>query len=270
MAASVQKLISVRKLGKARFSRAASWVLATALGCCLAAAAPEPAQAGTQLIQNGNFTLTPLTAGGFICVNTGSTCTSNVTDWTATCSSYGCSGTNTPGSLLFGGPVDVVVTAFNNGYGLYPTIVDPPTGGNILAVDGDPNYSQTISQTINGLTKGDHYQLTFYQGAAQQNGLSGATTEQWQVTFGTSGTQISPIMNNASQGVVGWGLVTMNFTATGASEVLSFLSLGTPAGEPPVVLLADISLYDIPEPGSLALMGVGALALLRARRRRAA
>lgn len=261
------------RLAYSRASRPAAFAAGTALALFLAAGASMPAQAGTQLIQNGNFTLTPLSAGGFICQNgsgVGSTCTSNLTDWTATCSINGCAGTSTPGSLLFAGPTDVVVTAFNGGNGLYPTIVDPPTGGNILAVDGDSQYNQTISQTITGLTKGDHYQLTFYQGAAQQSGLSGATTEQWEVTFGSSGTQYSTLMNNASKGVVGWNLVTMNFTATAASEVLSFLSLGTPGGEPPVVLLADVSMFDIPEPGSFALLGLGGLLMLRNRKRAAA
>ena len=228
-----------------------------------------PAQAGPQnLVTDGTFTATSLSSGGFICQNgsgVGSTCTSNLTYWTATCSTYGCTGTNTPGSILFPGATNVVVTAFNGGNGLYPTIVNPPLGGNILAVDGDPNYAQTLSQTINGLVAGNEYVLTFYQGAAQQNGLTGATTEQWKVTFGSS-SQTSNTMNNASKGVVGWNLVTMNFIATSSSEVLSFLSMGTPTGEPPVVLLADVDLF-LPEPGSLAILGAGMLGLLIARRR---
>jgi hypothetical protein len=97
--------------------------------------------------------------------------------------------------------------------------------------------------------------------------LSGATTEQWRVTLGGEA-ETSSLMHNASQGVVPWSQQTLDFIATSTSEVLTFLALGTPGGEPPVSLLADVSMTDIPEPASFALVGGGVLALLAARRRR--
>ena len=61
----------------------------------------------------------------------------------------------------------------------------------------------------------------------------------------------------------------LSFTASTTSEVLNFLALGTPAGEPPVVLLSAVTLTDtsVPEPGTLLLFGSGLLALAIARMR---
>jgi hypothetical protein len=49
--------------------------------------------------------------------------------------------------------------------------------------------------------------------------------------------------------------------------VLTFLALGTPEHEPPVVLLADVSLTEIPEPTDVTLLATGMLGLLLLRRR---
>jgi len=233
-----------------------------------------PAQAGSiNLITDGTFQDTQnglATPGGFLCQNgsgVGSTCTSNLQYWTPTCSASGCTGTSTPASLLYinSATGDAYVTAWNGGYGLYPTILAPLGGSNVVAVDGGSPYSSSIAQTVNGLVVGNEYVLTFYQGAAQQTSYNTATTEKWQVTFGSS-TQTSNIMNNAGQGVVPWNLVTMNFIATSTSELLTFLAIGTPNGQPPVVLLADVDMF-LPEPGSMAVLGAGMLGLLIARRR---
>jgi len=234
--------------------------------------APTPSCAGT-LIADGSFSLTSLSAGGYLCQSAGSgastanaPCTSALTDWGSTYSGkgYGDSG-STPGSLLFKGTTDVVVSAFNGGNGLSGTVLNPPGGGNVVALDGDPTYASSIYQTVSGLAVGDRYQLTFYQAAAEQ-GSKAATTEQWQVTFGT--TQTSTLMSISAGGVAPWQPITMNFIATSASEVLTFFALGGPGGDPPIVLLADVAMTDIPEPASFALVGGGVLALVMAHRRR--
>ena len=117
--------------------------------------------------------------------------------------------------------------------GWHGTIGNAPGGGNAVAVDADVSYAQSLSQTVLGLTPGSVYSLSFFQAAGQQKGQSGATTEQWQVTLG-SDTQTSALMQNASQGNVGWNVQVLTFTATATSEVLKFLALGTPNGQPPV------------------------------------
>jgi hypothetical protein len=235
-----------------------------------------PAHAGV-LVTDGTFTATSLSSpGGYVCQNgsgVGNTCTSNLTDWKSTCSPASCAGSSTPGSLLFAGATYVNFSAFNGGQGLYGngTLKDPTGGGNVIALDGDSDYASSIYQSISGLSIGDRYSVTFMQAAAQQSGTSGATTEQWKVTLGSS-SQYSTLMNNASGGVVGWNSQTLNFIATATTETLTFFSVGTPsgAGEPPVVLLADISMTDINEPATFAVLGGSALAVLVARRRRAA
>jgi hypothetical protein len=235
----------------------------------LCAAGLRPA-AASPLITNGSFTATSLASpGGYICQNgsgVGSTCTSNLTGWTGTCSSDGCTGSNTPASLLFAGTTNLTVSAWNGGLGLYPTIANAPGGGNVVAIDGGSQYRSSISQTVTGLKVGDSYSLAFTQGAAQQEGETGATTEQWQVTFGTR-TDTSTLMNNASEGVVGWNAQSMFFIATATSETLTFLALGTPSNEPPVVLLADVALNDIPEPADVVLLAACVLGLITLRRR---
>jgi hypothetical protein len=244
--------------------------LVIALFCV--AAGHRAAAGPLNLVTDGTFQNTSLTSpGGAICQQSGTTCTSNLTNWQATCSSLGCGVGSTPSSLLFGGPTDVYFTAWNSGTphpGLAGTLADPPTGGNVVAIDGGTAFSSTIYQTITGLKVGDSYVLTFQQAAAQQIYYSGATTEQWQVTFGTK-TDTSTVMNDASQSVVGWNGQSMFFIATSTSEVLTFLALGTPTNEPPVVLLADVALTEIPEPADFALLGAGVLALVVLRRRAA-
>jgi hypothetical protein len=228
--------------------------------------------APVNLVTNGNFTNTSVTGnGGFLCANTGgSTCNSQLSGWSGTCATGGCVGTQTPSSILVAGSNG---SAWNGGYGLYwNNIGDPPAGGNTVAIDGDPKYSSTLSQSISGLNTGDTYILTFYQAASQQNGLTGATTEQWAVNLGGGATQTSTLMNTPSQGSHGWMQVTMSFVATASSEVLQFVALGTPAGEPPVCLLGDVSMFDsspsaVAEPATLALIGVGLLGMVMVRRR---
>ncbi len=63
----------------------------------------------------------------------------------------------------------------------------------------------------------------------------------------------------------------MNFTASGASDLLSFLAVGTPTGEPPFSLLDGVD-AEVPEPSSVLLIaGVAVVAAgLRKLRRRAA
>jgi hypothetical protein len=141
-----------------------------------------------------------------------------------------------------------------------------PAGGYFLAQDSDFQQA-AISQTINGLTAGQQYQLGFYSAGAQQFGFSGLSTDQWQVSLGAQ-TQTTGVVNVASQGFSGWTYQTMNFTATSSSEVLSFLALGSPSGVPPFALLDGVSLNAVPEPSCwIAGLGMLCLGLIRLRRR---
>ena len=227
-----------------------------------------PASADTiNLVTNGTFSSTSLSgAGGYLCANTGgSTCTSAVANWSATCATGGCTGTKTPSSVLFAGSNG---SAWNNGSGLYWSgIGNAPLGGNVIAVDGDAQYTSVLSQSVSGLKVGETYLLQFYQAASQQTGLSGKTTEQWSVSLGGGTSQISALQNTASQSASPWTTVAMRFVANATSETLQFVALGTPTGEPPVVLLSDVSMVDIPEPAGMAVVVAGLLGFLWMRRK---
>jgi hypothetical protein len=128
-----------------------------------------------------------------------------------------------------------------------------PDGGNYVGADSAFEVG-AIQQTVNGLTPGTLYALSFYWGAAQQSGFNGATTEQWQVTLGGQ-EQDTVILNNVNHGFSGWQSQTFFFAANNTSELLSFLAVGTPNGVPPFALLDGVSLVsDAPEPGDFTLI----------------
>lgn len=81
-------------------------------------------------------------------------------------------------------------------------VSNSPTGGNLVAFDGDKSFNASLSQTNTRLTPGSQYCLTFYQAAAQQNTTNDATTEQWLVTFANQ-TRSSTQMSNVNHGWVG-------------------------------------------------------------------
>ena len=142
-----------------------------------------------------------------------------------------------------------------------------PTGGNFLALDGASEVGG-ISTTITGMKVGGSYVLSFDYAGIQQHGYNGATTETVKVTIGSTTYAAEPVLQNASHGFTGWNHETITFTATAASEALSFLAVGTPSGVPPFTLVSDISV-PVPEPAAWALMliGIGAVGGLVRRRR---
>ena len=134
-----------------------------------------------------------------------------------------------------------------------------PIGGNYVGADGAYEVG-AITQTINGLTVGGQYTVGFWWAAAQQYNFNGTTTEQWQVSLG-NGTQATAVYDNANHGFSGWMYQTFTYTASNTSEVLSFLAVGTPVGEPPFSLLAGVTMTPTPIPAAAffvtpALLGV--------------
>jgi hypothetical protein len=130
-------------------------------------------------------------------------------------------------------------------------------GGKFLALDGDVDARGLVSQTITGLTKGATYVLSFEWAAGQLQSRVGDTTEQLKVDFGTDSFS-TDVISNPSQGFSGWKTVSRSFVATSGSQVLSFLSLGTPTGLPPIALLDNVSVTAaVPEPGTWMTMLLG-------------
>ena len=248
-----------------------------ALLLCSALAAATPALAGPG-IANGSFEQTSTQNGGstpgYVCGQTFTPCV-NLTGWTNT-DGYSFIGNSSNPTNLGIGP--------NGALNLWAA-TGSPDGGNFLAIDSDTSRTKavkgslgrgTLSQTITGLVVGDNYAVSFYQAAAQQQGFFLPTTDQFQVSLGST-TLFSSLMSlpgvaqggSGSTDFSGWELETLVFNATSTSELLSFFGIGT-VGGPPFILLDGVSIADVPEPGTWAVVGAGLLGLLVVQRRRAA
>ncbi len=213
------------------------------------------AHAGPELVQNGGFEQVTMPNGPSQINKT------NVANWST-------SGYN---FIFSPGAPATYVTEYNSYLGLWGndgTSFLSPTGGNFVGADG--NYQVgAITQTINGLTAGQNYTLKFDWAAAQQQGFDGPTTEKWTATLGAQ-SFTTPTFKDGNHAWSGWMSQTFTYTATSASEVLSFLAGGSPNGEPPFSLLDSVSLTAVPEPAGWAVLASGMLAVgaLRLRRRR--
>lgn len=134
--------------------------------------------------------------------------------------------------------------------------MESPTADQFYAGDADPYYQGGIQQTINDLTIGQTYELTFDWATGQYVGFHGATESSWIVSFGSESFQ-TDMLANASQDFQPWRSQTYTFTASAASQVLSFLAAGAPGGLPPISLLDNVKLTAVPEPSSAVLIMLG-------------
>ncbi|MEO8747084.1 MAG: PEP-CTERM sorting domain-containing protein [Rhodanobacter sp.] len=138
----------------------------------------------------------------------------------------------------------------------------PPTGlGTFVGLDGQSGIAAGIQQTINGLTAGAKYTVSFYWANTQEMSRTGPTSEQFDVSLGSEhhSTAISSI---GTQGWSGWMQKSLTFTAGSATEILNFLSVGSPSGAPPFALLSGVSMtQNVPEPPVLAMFGIGLFGL---------
>ena len=224
-----------------------------------------------EFVTNGGFeTTTYATSSEFGGQSGGSYVASQgVTGWT------GAGGTAL--QFLYIGGTQTTVSPINryddpNAF-FYPSLnVLSPNGGNFVALDGDQdpnvNVQGSISQVINGLVVGEFYNLDFNWGAAQLANRTGATTEQLHITFGAS-TADTGILAVGSGAFSGWQAGHFQFQATSTSQTLSFLSVGTPFGLPPIAVLDGVSLTAVPEPTTWAMMllGFGGIGAMIRRRR---
>ena len=225
----------------------------------VAAMSAMSAQA-VNLVVNGGFETTS-NGKGQLGFNTNATGWTNVSGYTFL---------YTPGTAdTSGAPGEYgQVSLWGPGNGSANGLALSPTGGNFIASDG-AFQTTPIKQTITGLVTGQKYDLGFDWGAAQQFGFDGASSEKWQVSLGAE-TYTTAVASAASHGFSGWKHQVFSFTATGASEVLSFLAVGAPNGVPPFALLDGVTLTAaVPEPSTWALM-LGGFAVVGfiARRRR--
>ena len=233
----------------------------------MAAGVASKAQAGIELVTNGNFESTTGGPDKQIDFNT------TLTGWA---SPGGYNFLFAPGSADTTGAVGQFggLTLWGPGSGgggvangLTPT---SPVGGNFVAADGAFNVA-AISQTINGLTVGEDYVVSFYWAAAQQYTFDGDTDDKWQVSFGAQ-TISTATVYIPSHGFAPWRQESFTYKATSTSQLLSFLAVGHPNGVPPFALLDGVSVLSlsVPEPATISMMVVGMIGLGAARRRRLA
>jgi hypothetical protein len=132
-----------------------------------------------------------------------------------------------------------------------------PQDGNYAAYFGPVGDTATISQNI-ATTPGESYTLSFYL-AAPENG----TPNYFSVTFGSSSFSFSNFGASFD-----WQQFTMTTVATTDQTPLSF----TFRNDPSYWFLDNVTVQPtggtVPEPGTLALFGTGALGLAGFARRK--
>ena len=227
--------------------------------------AAGPLQA-TSLVQNGSFEMLQTNASEQF--GTGyAGASQQVTSWTTTGYNFVfLPGTaDTTGATGASGTLSLWGPGNGSANGLGPS----PDGGNYIAADGAYQVA-AITQTINGLSPGSIAVVSFDWAGAQQYGpnYNSATTEQWIVGFGNDLTQATVVAKDAIHGFTGWMQQTFSFVVNSTTATLSFLASGTPGGQPPFSLLDGVSVVQVPEPASWAVLLVGTgLAGWAARRR---
>ncbi|CAH9019132.1 hypothetical protein [Candidatus Nitrosacidococcus sp. I8] len=144
---------------------------------------------------------------------------------------------------------------------LLPSTVTAPTDNSaFLAIQANmPNSGIGIEQTINGLTAGQEYNVSFdfaatmdnidtakeaagltasiFDGSNSSDPLTSFTIPEETITSnnGFLGSHSTPTFS-------GWSSQSFNFTANQSSMVLQFLANGTPAGLPPYALLTNVQI----------------------------
>ena len=218
----------------------------------------------TNLVTNGGFEQTtngPATIGIWG--------TSQAVGWTATGPGFmtlfapGTADTTGSAPTNFGQTM-ALWGSHNGGVNVIPA--SSPNGGNFLATDttygfNNQDVTPLLSQTINGLTVGKQYTLSFDYAAAQWAPYTSPVnlTNAWKVSFGSQ-VQETPTLSYPNKGFTGWQQASFTYTATSSSQVLSFLAVNAPSGVPPIALLDGVSLTapgPEPEEGAMMLVGAG-------------
>jgi hypothetical protein len=225
----------------------------------------------TEFVQNGGFeTVTTTSASGSFELNDGA---GSVSNWSGNGGYNILFNTSTWTSTSMNANFQPVTEFGSQNQNLWQAPGNQPNiGTHVMALDGASGSQGALQQTINGLVAGQTYTLTFDWAAGQlQSRNAGSLTEQLDVTLGSQSIVNTSVDNYANHGSSPWQEVSMTFTAANSgSQVLSFLSIGTPGEDPPMALLDNVSLTGgVPEPATwgLMLVGVGAIGATLRRRR---
>jgi hypothetical protein len=237
-----------------------------------------PAAANAQqILQNGTFSQAVIggvtqasQAAEFGSANNGFTPTQQLVGW----STAGYNFVYLPGTADTTGATGQATVKLwgpaNSGTNAANLPLSSPTGGDYVASDGAYEVSP-ITQTLNGLKVGEELVVSFAWAGAQQSTFTGATSDKWTVSMGTvsasNPSQSTSVVQLPTEGASAWTYQTFTFIATSSTEVLSFLATGTPSGQPPFALLANVAV-NVPEPASVLLMLSGLAGLVCLARRR--
>ncbi|MEZ6058705.1 MAG: DUF4347 domain-containing protein, partial [Planctomycetaceae bacterium] len=144
------------------------------------------------------------------------------------------------------GTPDVFNAATNfNGYTWAPN----PDGGDFLHAIGISVNREGFTQTLTGLTVGQQYVVQFAQSIASSN-WGGSGDGHWQVTFGTE-THNAEIMTTPALGATyPWEVQELVFTATSATQAITFRAFEDGAGNRVDLGIDSIALL-IPNPTPL-------------------
>ena len=214
---------------------------------------------GQNLVVNGNFSsMSPSSTNGKGLDAPGYTGGVTLTSWSNSGYNFVFTGTNKGDTSIKGSSGDFALWGPNNGSN--NGLVRPPGSTNFVAADGAFEVGP-LTQVVSGLTAGKTYAVSFDWAGAQQESFNGTTQESWSVALGgagftagpndesgtLAGAQTTATVTNASHGFTGWMSQTFNFTAASSSETLYFLANGTPTGQPPFSLLANVNMTAVPE-----------------------